>query len=54
LLKSIFYIGIINKSRVHYWRLILWSLINKPRVLPLAVTYSIFGYHFRKVYRVLN
>jgi radical SAM superfamily enzyme YgiQ (UPF0313 family) len=54
LLKSIVYIGIINKSRVYYWRLILWSLINKPKVLPLAVTYSIFGYHFRKVYRVLN
>jgi radical SAM superfamily enzyme YgiQ (UPF0313 family) len=54
LLKSMFYIGIINKSRIYYWRLILWSLINKPRVLPLAVTYSIFGYHFRKVFRVLN
>ena len=54
LLKSMFYIGIINKNRIYYWRLILWSLINKPRVLPLAVTYSIFGYHFRKVFRVLN
>jgi radical SAM superfamily enzyme YgiQ (UPF0313 family) len=54
LLKSIFYIGIINRSRVYYWQLILWSLIHKPKVLPLAVTYSIFGYHFRKVYGVAN
>ena len=53
-LKSIFYIGIINKDRVYYWQLIIWSIMNKPKVLPLAVTYSIFGYHFRKVYRVLN
>jgi radical SAM superfamily enzyme YgiQ (UPF0313 family) len=54
LLKSMVYIGIFNKSRVYYWRLILWSLIYRPKVLPLAVTYSIFGYHFRKVYRVLD
>ncbi len=53
-LKSIFLIGIMNKNRVYYWRLISWSIINKPEVLPLAVTYSIFGYHFRKVYKVLN
>ena len=53
-LKSIFYIGIINKNRVYYWQLIIWSIMNKPKVLPLAVTYSIFGYHFRKVYKVLN
>jgi len=53
-LKSIIYIGILNKNRVYYWQLILWSIRNKPKVFPLAVTYSIFGYHFRKVYRVLN
>jgi radical SAM superfamily enzyme YgiQ (UPF0313 family) len=53
-LKSIIYIGIFNKKRVYYWQLIIWSIRNKPKVLPLAVTYSIFGYHFRKVYRVLN
>lgn len=53
-LKSIFYIGIIHKNRLYYWQLILWSIMNKPKVLPLAVTYSIFGYHFRKVYGVLD
>lgn len=53
-IKSMFYIGIINKNRLYYWRLIIWSIMKKPKVLPLAVTYSIFGYHFRKVYRVSN
>jgi len=51
-LKSILIIGILNRNRSYYWKLVFWSIFNKPEVLPLAVTYSIFGYHFRKVYRV--
>jgi radical SAM superfamily enzyme YgiQ (UPF0313 family) len=49
-IKSIFYIGIIEKNRRYYWQLLLWSLFRKPKSFPLAVTYSIFGYHFRKVF----
>jgi radical SAM superfamily enzyme YgiQ (UPF0313 family) len=52
LLRSVFYIGILSRDRVHYWKLILWSLFRKPKLLPLAITYSIYGYHFRKVYQI--
>lgn len=48
--KSMIRLGIIEKERRYYWRLILWSLIKRPRVFPLAVTLSIYGYHFRKVF----
>ncbi len=48
--KSIIYLGIIKKYRIYYWRLLFWSLIHKPRVFPLAITYSIYGYHFRKTF----
>jgi radical SAM superfamily enzyme YgiQ (UPF0313 family) len=51
-LKSIVYLGICRKHRRYYWHLLFWSLINKPRTLSLAVTYSIYGYHFRKVFEV--
>jgi len=50
-LKSVLYIGILKKNRKYYWELIIWSLINKPKLFPLAVTYSIYGYHFRKVFK---
>lgn len=50
-IKSIFIIGIFNKSRRYYWHLFFWSLLNKPRLFPLAITYSIYGYHYRKVFR---
>ena len=51
-LRSVLYLGILDKSRRYYWRLLFWSLSKRPEIFPLAVTYSIYGYHFRKVYRI--
>ncbi len=50
-IKSIIYLGILRKKRRYFWNLLLWSIFNKPKSFPLAVTYSIYGYHFRKVFR---
>jgi radical SAM superfamily enzyme YgiQ (UPF0313 family) len=50
-LKSVVIIGILGKHRMYYWRLLLWSLLRKPKVFPLAISYSIQGYHYRKVFR---
>jgi len=50
-LKSIFYIGILEKNRRYYWHLLIWSLLHKPGSFSQAVTYTIYGYHFRKVFR---
>jgi radical SAM superfamily enzyme YgiQ (UPF0313 family) len=52
LLRSVLYIGIIDKGRFYYWKLFFWSLFRKPKMFPLAITYSIYGYHFKKVFRV--
>jgi radical SAM superfamily enzyme YgiQ (UPF0313 family) len=52
LFRSMLYIGILDKGRIYYWKLFLWSLLKKPRLFPMAITYSIYGYHFRKVYRI--
>lgn len=49
--KSIIIIGILGKNRKYYWILFFWSLFKKPKVFPLAVTYSIQGYHYRKIFR---
>jgi radical SAM superfamily enzyme YgiQ (UPF0313 family) len=51
--RAIWRIGIIEKGKIHYWMLMLWSLKN-PRRLPLAVRYSIFGYHFRKMLKNIH
>jgi len=52
LLRSVFYLGILSRSRYYYWKLFVWSLLFRPRMFPLAITYSIYGYHFRKVYQI--
>lgn len=51
LVKSIVYIGILWKNRIYFWKVFFWSLFNKPKLFPLAVTYSIYGYHFSRVFR---
>jgi radical SAM superfamily enzyme YgiQ (UPF0313 family) len=49
-LKSVLRLGIIGKERVHYWKLIFWSLFTCPRFFPLATSLAIYGFHFRKVF----
>ncbi|MCX6305932.1 MAG: B12-binding domain-containing radical SAM protein [Bacteroidetes bacterium] len=51
-MKSILIIGLINKGRRHYWKLLLWTLFTRPALVADAVTFSIYGYHFRKVYGI--
>lgn len=50
-LKSIFVLGILDRSRKYYWKMVLWSLLNRPELFPLAIRYSIYGYHFRRVFK---
>jgi len=49
--KSIWFLGIKDEARVYYWKFFFWSLFKRPRLFPLAITYAIFGFHFRKVFK---
>lgn len=49
-LKSMFIIGIVNNGRWEYWKLVMWTLLNRPGALIDAITYTVYGYHYRKVY----
>jgi hypothetical protein len=53
LLKSMWHIGVLSKDRRYYWRLILWSL-RRRQYLRMSVTFSIQGYHFRKIFKSLQ
>jgi radical SAM superfamily enzyme YgiQ (UPF0313 family) len=48
-IRSIGRLGIVGKDRVQYWKLFFWTLIRRPRAFPLAITFAIYGYHFRKI-----
>jgi radical SAM superfamily enzyme YgiQ (UPF0313 family) len=51
LIKSAVRLGIIGRERFQYWKIVFWSLFRRPRLLPLAITLSIYGFHFRKVFK---
>lgn len=51
--KSVVLLGVIGKERLHYWELLLWSLVRRPAQLPMAVAFAISGYHYRKVFEKL-
>jgi radical SAM superfamily enzyme YgiQ (UPF0313 family) len=52
-LKSIWLLGIRGSERFQYWRLLVSTLLRRPRSIHLAVTLAIYGFHFRKVFEGL-
>jgi len=49
-LKSMIIIGMLNKGRREYWKLMLWTLLRRPGLLIDAITFAVYGYHFRIIY----
>ncbi len=49
-LRSVVRLGIIGRERIHFWRLMIWTFLNRKDLFPTAVTLAIMGFHFRKVY----
>ena len=54
LFKSILFLGVMGKERLHFWKLFFWSLAMRPRLFPLAITYAVYGFHFRVVAEKIN
>jgi radical SAM superfamily enzyme YgiQ (UPF0313 family) len=46
--RSVVRLGIVGKERLQYWRLLTWTVFRRPRRFAMAVTFAIYGYHFRK------
>jgi radical SAM superfamily enzyme YgiQ (UPF0313 family) len=47
--RSMYQLGIRGVERVQYWQLFFWTLFRRPRLFPLAITFAIYGFHFRRV-----
>jgi len=48
-IKSIWFLGIWGKGKRYFWDLLLSTMLRRPRSLPLAISLSVYGFHFRKV-----
>jgi radical SAM superfamily enzyme YgiQ (UPF0313 family) len=42
-------LGFVGKERFHYWRMLLWTSLHRPRNVPLAIQLVICGYHYRRI-----
>ena len=46
--RSVFRLGIVGRERLQYWELLVWTVFRRPKQFPMAVTFAIYGYHFRR------
>jgi len=48
--KSILTMGIVEKGRGEFWKILIWSIWHRPRLFPYTIMFTICGYHFRRLY----
>lgn len=49
-IRSVWRLGLFGRERFEYWKLLGWTAWHRRELLPMAVTMSVMGFHFRKVY----
>jgi radical SAM superfamily enzyme YgiQ (UPF0313 family) len=49
LIKSFWFLGIWGKGKRYFWKLMLSTVFARPYSIPLAISLSVYGFHFRKV-----
>jgi radical SAM superfamily enzyme YgiQ (UPF0313 family) len=47
--KTFWFLGIWDKGRIYFWRLLISTLLKRPRHFPTSISLSVSGFHFRKV-----
>jgi len=48
-IKSMWVLGVKEKGRKYYWKLLVSTLLRRPRSFPLSVSLAVYGFHFRKI-----
>ncbi|MCX6256969.1 MAG: DUF4070 domain-containing protein [Bacteroidia bacterium] len=51
-IKIIIIIGIANKGRREYWKFLIWTILRRPGSFTDAMTFAVYGYHFRTVFGI--
>ena len=54
LIRTTWVLGIKERGRTHYWKLVGWTLLRKPKTFPLSMTLAVQGFHFREVAKKLR
>jgi len=54
LIRSIWFLGITDSSRIHYWKFVLFTLMRQPRSFWISMTLAVCGFHLCTVARGLQ
>ena len=49
---SIYKLGIRKGVRWQYWKLVIWTILRRPSLMPLAITMAIYGTHFMRHFEI--
>lgn len=49
--KTMLVLGLKDRGRFQYWKLLFWSLFRRPGLFASAITFAIYGFHFRKIFQ---
>ncbi len=47
--RLLWLLGVIEKGKRYFWKLLFVSLLKYPRKFPIAMTLAVYGFHFRRV-----
>jgi len=50
LFQAMWVLGVRERGRWYYWKLIIGTTLRRPRAFGMSVTFAIQGFHFRKVF----
>lgn len=53
-IKAVFILGCLNRGRREYWKLLIWTLFNRPGHFADAIASTVYGYHYQTVYGLKN
>jgi radical SAM superfamily enzyme YgiQ (UPF0313 family) len=48
-IRLVWIIGILEKGKKYFWRTAVYSLFRYPKKFSLAMTFAVYGYHFRRI-----
>jgi radical SAM superfamily enzyme YgiQ (UPF0313 family) len=49
LFSALWKLGVREKGKRYFWKMLLWTAVKKPALLAEALTLAIYGFHFRTV-----
>lgn len=49
--KLVWKLGFVDRSKFYFWKLFVYSLFKYPQKFVLAMTFAVYGFHYKKVVR---